>query len=66
MPGMALTDTDTTDAVASSDAVEVIPGQPDVDEVPELVVRDERPPAPAVVSGELVAARGEQRNEKSR
>ena len=36
-------------------AAEVLPGQLDVDEVLELVVRDERHPEPAALSGELVA-----------
>jgi hypothetical protein len=34
---------------------EPIPGQLDVDAVLDLVVRDKQPPAPATLTGELVA-----------
>jgi hypothetical protein len=55
MPGMAPTDTATTEATARSDIAEVIPGRLDVDEVLDLVPRAERPAAPAALTGELVA-----------
>ena len=53
MPGMALTDI--TEAIASSGIADAIPGQLGVDAVLDLVVRDEQPPAPAALTGELVA-----------
>ena len=53
MPGMALTDI--TEAIASSGIADAIPGRLDVDAVLDLVVRDEQPPAPAALTGELVA-----------
>ena len=52
---MAASDTETTTAATRGDADEVIAGELDVGEVLELVLRDEQPPAPAALTGELVA-----------